>query len=275
MDILLCQLPPTVVMPRSAKTTWAATTPGSPGNPGTPTPVDRGVADAAALLIKSQSDPSEVAKASEDGEPADSDDDDGPAVDLSDENANDDHPLHEYCLQPAAIRRATPDDVVQMTDPGDKEREAVAEGDFLVQLCKACHSSLMRRRVPPASLVRVDTGPIPWMREGPDGPEIQLKPLSIFEELLLAPYRCLRYVGIMKPSGDRSLSQLSFRGHIIAFQNVGADEVAKVFPLRFEDIPQVMQVCLCNDCFLHMDSYPIGPSYTVTGHLGGSSFHAV
>lgn len=67
--------------------------------------------------------------------------------------------LHEdqvYCLQPSAC-----------TSGGT------------ANVCSDCLASLRRGSVPPASLVRVDTGSIPW---GPI-PELQLAPLTMVEEI--------------------------------------------------------------------------------------------
>lgn len=109
----------------------------------------------------------------------------------------------------------------------------IGEREVLVQVCLECFEPLNNGRIPDASLVRIDTGSIP---EG-------LKPLTMYEEMLLGKCRAQRKVFFMKPSsGDTSLLQPHMRGHVIAFQNTDVEDVKASFPMRFEDIPKNMQV---------------------------------
>jgi len=132
----------------------------------------------------------------------------------------------EYCLQPAAVIC-------------DEEGRPT-----LISLCSSCMGQLTGKkpRVPKESLVRVDTGSIPS----------HLKPLSLMEELLLSRARAVRVIGIMKPSGDKSLSQMRYRGHMIAFRNVDVDDVRQCLPLRFEDIPKIMQVRIRRSGYMYV-----------------------
>ena len=115
----------------------------------------------------------------------------------------------EYCLQSEGIRH--PDDSLEP----------------IVDLCYECRNALRGRKVPKASLVRLDPGGIPP----------GLLPLTIAEELLLALGRACRYVFVMKPSmgrgssGDPSLKQFCFKGHLISFPNVSIEDVSACFPM--------------------------------------------
>jgi len=120
-----------------------------------------------------------------------------------------------YCLQPLAVHQPEGDD-----------------GEVVVDLCETCHTTLQKGRVPKESLVRIDTGSIPE----------HLKPLTIMEEALLATGRVLRYISVMRPSGDRSCQQYCYRGHLIAFPNVDINDIRSKIPLPLADIPKVMQV---------------------------------
>jgi hypothetical protein len=123
--------------------------------------------------------------------------------------------IGEYCLQP-------------LGSPGENEA-----GETIVDICETCLRDLAHKKVPMASLVRVDTGSIP---EG-------LLPLSIMEEQLLGLGRACRYIYVMKPRGaDTDMQQWCFRGHVIAFPNVSVEDVRDCFPMRFSDIPKQMQV---------------------------------
>lgn len=127
----------------------------------------------------------------------------------------------KYCLQPVAMR--------DYIDPAKR----VPTGEQGIDLCACCMGALQKSKVPQASLVRVDTGAIPD----------HLLPLSMFEEALLAIGRPMRYVSVMKPSGNRGGSQYCYRGHLIAFPNVDVSDVRRSFPLSFSEIPKIMQVC--------------------------------
>ena len=121
-----------------------------------------------------------------------------------------------FCLQPLAMR------------PGEDASE-----DPHVDVCKSCMSQLQNKKVPMASLVRVDTGSIPD----------DLLPLTIMEEQLLGLGRACRYIFVMRPRGsDSDMQQWCFRGHVIAFPNVTAEDISACFPMPFSEIPNNMQV---------------------------------
>jgi len=122
---------------------------------------------------------------------------------------------HRFCLQAAAVLHQTGDEPVR------------------VLICDSCEKALAKSRVPKESLVRIDTGAIPP----------HLSPLPLLEEALLALGRPLRYVSVMRPSGDRSCSQYCYRGHLIAFPNVDVASVRRTIPLPLSEIPSIMQVC--------------------------------
>ena len=87
----------------------------------------------------------------------------------------------DYCLQGAGIRHPN----------GQREgHEQDASVDPFVDLCYPCRHALRGGRVPKASLVRLDPGPIPP----------GLLPLTIAEEQLLGVGRSCRYVFVMKPT---------------------------------------------------------------------------
>lgn len=129
----------------------------------------------------------------------------------------------DYCLQPSAIQYHE-------------------DGLDTMTMCQECYESLEHKcMVPPASLVRVDTGSIPS----------HLKPLSMFEEKLLGLNVAHRYVYVMKASGkDSTLKQWKFRGHVIAFPNVDASSVRKIFPIPMDEIPEHVQVGIYMQAFL-------------------------
>ncbi len=133
-----------------------------------------------------------------------------------------------YCLQSEGIREGH-----EMEDSDDP----------IVDLCYECRNALRGKRVPKASLVRLDPGAIPP----------GLRPLTIAEELLVGLGRACRYVFVLKPSigkgssevryvGDPSLKQFCFKGHLIAFPNVSIEDVSACFPMPLADIPKHMQV---------------------------------
>ena len=126
--------------------------------------------------------------------------------------------IGDYCLQPLAML------------PGEDANE-----DPHVDVCKSCMSQLQNKKVPMASLVRVDTGSIPD----------DLLPLTIMEEQLLGLGRACRYIFVMRPRGsDSDMQQWCFRGHVIAFPNVSAEEISTCFPMPFSEIPNNMQVSI-------------------------------
>ena len=108
-----------------------------------------------------------------------------------------------YCLQPAAC------------------------GEEKVSRCGNCHASLGREKVPPDSLVRVDTGSIP---RGPSA-ELTLEPLRMIEERLLGQLHVFRCVVVIKPEGSwkpHDACQRGHRSHIVAVPYVSNREVATV-----------------------------------------------
>ena len=132
-----------------------------------------------------------------------------------------------------------------------KLQDNVAAGqDPYVSICNECYDALERMKVPPCSLVRVDTGQIPWGSSIPSYPfgndeNYMLRPLTMFEERLLGTKQASRLVTVMRPSsGDSSLKQWQFRGHVFAVQNVSIEDVHEAFPLPFDKIPTHMQVSI-------------------------------
>ena len=138
----------------------------------------------------------------------------------------------EYCLQAEGIR-----DPINPSRAG-KEHEQDETMDPYVDLCYACRHDLSGGRVPRASLVRLDPGPMPP----------HLLPLTIAEEQLLGLAKAVRYIFVMKPGhakarqGDPKTKQFRFRGHLIAFPNVLIEDVAACFPMPLAEIPKHMQV---------------------------------
>ena len=128
------------------------------------------------------------------------------------------HDSQDYCLQPAAC------------------------SGISAQICSMFFAAPQRKSIPKESLVRIDTGGIPRSLD----PNMQLAPLTMVEENLVALYRVCRYVFILKPNASTWQSadtcRKALRGHVIAFPNVPIDQVATALPLPLERIPEVMQV---------------------------------
>jgi hypothetical protein len=143
-----------------------------------------------------------------------------------------------------------PDDPQEPGDEEDSEPLPDVGGDPLVCLCEECYTSLSKKKVPPASLVRVDTGGLPrssdidrvLARPARDIAPFKLEPLTLMEERLLGIKQASRLVTIMRSSGgDSTLHQWRWRGHVIAFQNVDIEEVSKCFSVNIDDVPSHMQ----------------------------------
>ena len=133
---------------------------------------------------------------------------------------------HSYCLQPAACQYLSPD-------------------LFTLDLCDECVLHLHRGRVPPCSLVYIDPGSIPRSPR----PDLDLAPLTMIEELLVAFIRVIRYVIVYYPTPDgKSVRQHRFRGNVIAFPNAPITDVIKALPLPLEKIPEIMQVIFVTQC---------------------------
>ena len=133
-----------------------------------------------------------------------------------------------YCLQPAACQAINPDAF-----------------DFTLDLCDECINHLHRGRVPPCSLVYIDTGSIP----SSPNPELDLAPLTIIEELLVAFNRVIRYVMVFYPTpAGLSVRQHCFRGNVIAFPNAPVSDVIRALPLPLDKIPEIIQVVFVTKC---------------------------
>lgn len=128
------------------------------------------------------------------------------------------HDQQLYCLQPTACDGLT------------------------ARVCSTCLEALQRNTVPKASLVHIDTGSIPTSLN----PAMQLAPLTMVEENLVAQYRVCRYVFILKPNTSAWQSadtcRKALRGHVIAFPNVPINQVVSALPLPLDRIPEIMQV---------------------------------
>jgi hypothetical protein len=146
------------------------------------------------------------------------------------------------------------DDFLAERDEEDSEEVVDPGGDPLVALCGECYDYLDRKKVPPGSLVRVDTGGFPRSsdierelgRPMGDIEPFKLEPLTMVEERLLGLKQASRMVTVMRSSGgDSSLQQWQWRGHVIAFQNVDIEELSLCFSLDIDDVPSRMQASLC------------------------------
>lgn len=135
-----------------------------------------------------------------------------------------------YCLQPAACR---PDGY-----------------DMIIDLCDECVKQLALGRVPDCSLVNVDTGSIP----SSPVPELNLAPLAVNEECLVARIRVIRCLFTFYPDADgRSVRQYSFRGNVIAFPNAPISDVVEAIPMPLSRIPEIMQVIFVTQCSTEED----------------------
>ncbi len=90
-------------------------------------------------------------------------------------------------------------------------------------------------------------GGIPW---GPT-PDVQLCPLTMIEENLVALHRVFRLVYVMKPATwswatDNTTRQLCHRAHVIAVPNAGADQVRDCLLPRLGDIGEYINVVFLN-----------------------------
>ena len=114
-------------------------------------------------------------------------------------------------------------------------------GQVKARICKSCINDLNRGRVPKESLVSIDTGsyldiPSKWT----GGHDMYLKPLTHFEENIVAINRSFRCIYMMRAYGGQH-GQWHMRGHVIAFQNNDINDVTRCFPMSFEEIPDNMQ----------------------------------
>ena len=124
----------------------------------------------------------------------------------------------DYCLQPYSC-----------TD--------IEEVVPLAQICNECHRSLAKKHIPDWSLVRFDPGEIPRA----DNVEEQLLPLTMLEANLLASNRVVRYCYVIRPWGDPDQVQKKQKGHVIAFPNNPVNELANLFPVPLNKIPELVQ----------------------------------
>lgn len=109
-----------------------------------------------------------------------------------------------------------------------------------VCVCKECFTALEHDRVPPRSLVRVDTGPWPTDDDGP------LPVLTPTKVALVTPVSVARYVTVFRPSGadhrPSHMLQKQLRGHIIVSPSVSPSAMASVLPRDLNDLPDEMLV---------------------------------
>ena len=134
-----------------------------------------------------------------------------------------------------------------------EELEDHPDRDPWVALCEECFRSLSNDKVPPGSLVRVDTGRFPTKADiekvmghqdqpGWDIDTFKLEPLTMVEERLLGLQQASRLVTVMRSSGgDASLQQWTWKGHVIAFQNVDIEELSQCFSVNIDEISTRMQ----------------------------------
>ena len=108
-----------------------------------------------------------------------------------------------------------------------------------VRVCKGCHTALSGNRVPPNSLVRVDTGP--WPEDG----QGRLPEVTVVEELLLSSVTPLRRIMIMRPASGRCdpLScKKQLTGHVVVVPGPPVEQLAALLPRSFEDLAEFMTV---------------------------------
>lgn len=78
-------------------------------------------------------------------------------------------------------------------------------------------------------------------------PDVQLQPLTMIEEKLVALNRVHRLCFIMKPAtwswgADATTRQLCHRAHVIAFPNASVDKLLTCLPPRLSTLPEMIQV---------------------------------
>ncbi len=82
----------------------------------------------------------------------------------------------------------------------------------------------------------------------PGEPPAGLPKLTLIEQLCLAPIRPFRHMVVLKPTGagNRTMPHDTLHralvGHVIALPNPAPDQVASVFPMPLELLPDAIQV---------------------------------
>ncbi|KXZ41459.1 hypothetical protein GPECTOR_454g356 [Gonium pectorale] len=114
-----------------------------------------------------------------------------------------------------------------------------ADGSVEVDMCNECHMGLARGEVPANSYARVDNGPRPS----------HLPQLTLLEERVVSPARVLRHMMICRHireqgPADPALYHSKLRAHIISFNSPDAAEIAAMFPVRPEQLPELISVVL-------------------------------
>ena len=108
-----------------------------------------------------------------------------------------------------------------------------------VRVCTHCHGALTHGRVPPGSLVRVDTGPWATDRDSP------LPEVTVVEELMLSSVTPLRRVLIMRPASGRadpSTCKKQLTGHVVVVPGPPVEELAVMLPRDFADVAEHLTV---------------------------------
>jgi hypothetical protein len=100
-------------------------------------------------------------------------------------------------------------------------------------MCRECLKSLEKGNVPPSSLVRVDAGTMP------SGPDLDLVPLTLFEQNLVGLNHFFASVFVMKPAVPSDQQQGKFKKHCIAFKSGGPDTLARCL-LPMDIVPTIM-----------------------------------
>jgi hypothetical protein len=115
----------------------------------------------------------------------------------------------------------------------------------MVYVCNNCLDALdggakREPKVPTFSLVRCDPGFLPATTD--------LPPLTYMESVLVGVLRPSRHIIYLKPRGgldaNEMYSQKAMRGHVVAFPNPSPEALARSFPVRMADVPEVLQVVL-------------------------------
>jgi hypothetical protein len=125
-----------------------------------------------------------------------------------------------YCLSPAGVTSARPD------------------GDPTLRVCERCHKKLKNGRVPPRSLVCIDTGPWPCDDVGP------LPLMTQVEEALVAPVTVHSRVYIMRAAQDGTPFTLkkTLVGHVVVFPGPATSDLATLLPRSFATLTDKFMV---------------------------------
>lgn len=122
------------------------------------------------------------------------------------------------------------------------------DGTMAMDACTECVNALNANTIPPASLVRVDTGTIPS----------HLPPLSLLESYIIAPSRPYRLLYLSRPHSQRvrcdrigehcddaDTAIVDMRSHVIAYKNTAAADIAQLLtPLPLSALAERISVCI-------------------------------